>query len=114
MAQKTGRAVVRRSASSIDGGLPMSRRTRRQFLGQSLAAAAGASFGFAISGTKSSGRIIGANDTIRLGVAGLNGRGGAHVGEFGPMEGVEITYLIDPDSRTYNKHIKKLQELKPG
>ena len=92
----------------------MSRRTRRQFLGQSLAAAAGASFGFAISGTRSSGRIIGANDTIRLGVAGLNGRGGAHVDEFGQMNGVEIAYLIDPDSRTYDKRIKQLEKLKPG
>ena len=36
--------------------------------------------GFAIGGTKSSGRVIGANDTVRLAVAGLNGRGGAHVG----------------------------------
>jgi predicted dehydrogenase len=90
----------------------MSRRTRRQFLGQSLAGAAFA--GFAISGTKSSGRIIGANDTIRLGVAGLNGRGGAHVEAFGPMDGVEITYLIDPDSRTYDKRIKQLQKDRPG
>ena len=88
----------------------MSRRTRRQFLGQSLAGAAFA--GFAISGTKSSGRIIGANDTIRLGVAGLNGRGGSHVDEFGKMDGVEITYLIDPDSRTYDKRIKQLQKIK--
>ena len=90
----------------------MSRRTRREFLGQSLAGAAFA--GFAIGGTKSSGRIIGANDTIRLGVAGLNGRGGSHVDEFGKMDGVEISYLIDPDIKTYDKRIKQLDKLKPG
>jgi predicted dehydrogenase len=84
----------------------MAHQSRRQFLGQSLAAAAGV--GFAIGGTKSSGRVIGANDTIRLGVAGLNGRGGSHVDAFSKMKGVEITYLIDPDSRTYGKHLKKL------
>ena len=33
--------------------------------------AAGIGAGFAIGGTKSSGRVIGANDTIRIGVAGL-------------------------------------------
>ena len=55
--------------------------SRRQFMNRSLAAA-GVGAGFAIGGTKSSGRVIGANDTVRLAVAGLNGRGGAHVGEF--------------------------------
>ena len=55
--------------------------SRRQFINRSLAAA-GAGAGFAIGGTKSSGRVIGANDTIRLAVVGLNGRGGAHVDEF--------------------------------
>ncbi len=47
---------------------------RRRFMGRSLAAA-GVGAGFAISGTKSSGRIIGANDTVRIAVAGLNGAG---------------------------------------
>ena len=88
----------------------MARQSRRQFLGRTLAAAGA---GFAIGGTKSSGRVIGANDTIRIGVAGLNGRGGSHVDEFSKMKGVEITYLIDPDSRTYGKHLKKLAS-KPG
>ena len=76
--------------------------SRRQFMNRSLAAA-GVGAGFAIGGTKSSGRIIGANDTIRVAVAGLNGRGGSHVGEFGKMPGVEITYLVDPDTRTYRE-----------
>ena len=47
---------------------------RRPFMGRSLAAA-GVGASFAIGGTKSSGRIIGANDTVRIAVAGLNGRG---------------------------------------
>jgi len=92
----------------------MARQNRRQFLGQTLATAAGVGFGFAISGTKSSGRIIGANDTLRIGVAGLNGRGGSHVDEFGKMDGVEISYLIDPDTKTYDKRVKQLDKLKPG
>ncbi len=81
---------------------------RRDFLGRSLAAA-GVGAGFAIGGTKSSGRIIGANDTIRLGVAGLHGRGGSHVGEFSRMKNVEITYLIDPDTRTYPGRVAQIK-----
>jgi predicted dehydrogenase len=90
----------------------MAHLNRRRFLGQSAAFAAGASF--AIGGTKSSGRVIGANDTIRIGVAGLNGRGSAHVDEFSKIPGVEITYLIDPDSRTFDKRVKQLQKAHPG
>ncbi len=83
----------------------MSHLTRRSFLKSSLAAGGA----FAISGTKSSGLILGANDTIRVAIAGLNGRGGSHVGEFGKMEGVEIVYLIDPDQRTWGKHLRNLK-----
>src|SRR5438876_3960572 len=54
-----------------------------------------------VAGTKSSGRVLGANDVIRVGVAGLNSRGGAHVGSLVGMKGVQVTYLIDPDTRTF-------------
>jgi predicted dehydrogenase len=83
--------------------------SRRQFMNRSLVAA-GVGAGFAIGGTKSSGRVIGANDTVRLAVAGLNGRGGAHVDEFGKVPGVEITYLVDPDTRTYKKRLDQIQK----
>ena len=82
--------------------------SRRQFMNQSIAAA-GIGAGFAIGGTKSSGRVVGANDTIRLAVAGLNGRGGSHVSEFVAMPGVEITYLVDPDTRTYKKRLDQIK-----
>ena len=64
---------------------------------------------FAISGTKSSGRILGANDTIRIGVAGLNGRGKSHVGAWLGMENVQIAYLIDPDKRTFGGHLRNIE-----
>ncbi len=85
----------------------MSHLSRRQFLGRSLAAAGA---GFAIGGTKSSGRILGANDTVRIGVAGLHGRGGEHVKQWSGMKGVDITYLIDPDSRTYGERIAQINK----
>jgi predicted dehydrogenase len=82
----------------------MSRQSRRAFLKNSLAAAAT----ITIAGTKSSGRVLGANDVIRVGIAGLHGRGGAHVGSFLNTQGVQITYLIDPDTRTYANHLKTI------
>src|SRR5262249_8030743 len=81
------------------GAMSRSNWSRRQFLSRSLAAA-GVGAGFAIGGTKSSGRVIGANDTVRVAVAGLNGRGSAHVSGLAGRPGVEIAYLVDPDTRT--------------
>ena len=70
----------------------------------SLAAAAS----ITLAGTKSSGRVLGANDTIHIAVAGLNGRGGEHVRAWTGMKDVEITYLIDPDTRTYARRLKQI------
>ncbi|MCA9221931.1 MAG: Gfo/Idh/MocA family oxidoreductase [Planctomycetales bacterium] len=87
----------------------MSQLNRRRFV-QAAAAASTAFPLFTIAGTKASGRVIGANDTIRVGVAGINGRGGAHIDGFAGMDKVEITYLIDPDSRLYDSRAKKVKE----
>src|SRR4051795_9899784 len=80
--------------------------TRRDFL-----KAAGAGALVTIAGTKSSGKVLGANDTIRIAVAGLNGRGGSHVDEFGKMKNVEIVCIVDPDQRTYKKRFDQLAKL---
>ena len=85
----------------------MPRTTRRSFLKTTLAAAATVT----LAGTKSSGRVLGANDTIRIGVAGLKHRGSAHVDGFGKLENVQITYLIDPDSRTFGKRLPTVKKL---
>ena len=82
----------------------MSSTSRRSFLKQSSVVAAG----FTIAGTRASGRVLGANDTIRIGIAGLNGRGSAHVAEFAKMPGVRITHLIDPDTRTWKKRVDQV------
>jgi predicted dehydrogenase len=63
-----------------------------------------------IDGTKSSGRVLGANDTIRIGVAGINGRGGSHIDAFAGMKGVQVVYLIDPDTRIYERRLKRVEE----
>ncbi len=85
----------------------MAHLTRRTFLKSSLAA----SVTFTIGGTKSTGRVLGANDTIRVGVAGLNGRGGAHVSEFAERfkDNVQIAYLIDPDTRAFAGRVRQVE-----
>src|SRR5688572_4860755 len=84
----------------------MSHLTRRDFVQTTLAAAATVT----IAGTKSSGKVRGANDTIRVAVAGLNGRGSAHVGAFAPMKNVQVVCLVDPDTRTFDKRIKQVEK----
>ena len=70
-----------------------------------------AAAGFTIAGTKASGRVLGANDRIRVAVAGINGRGQAHLAAYLRHEGqVEIAYLVDPDSRLFASRSKSVQE----
>src|SRR4051794_9831218 len=78
---------------------------RRQFL-KTLAAAATVT----VAGTKSTGRVLGANETLRVGIAGLNGRGSAHVAGLLGKPNVEITHLIDPDTRTYASKVRRIRE----
>jgi predicted dehydrogenase len=82
---------------------PMSRRT---FLTRTLAAAATVT----IAGTKSSGRVLGANDVIRVGVAGIHGQGNGHIEEYLGLPGVQITYLIDPDTRLFGSRSAPIKE----
>ena len=88
----------------------MARITRRKFIQHSTAAST--AFGlFTIGGTKASGRVLGANDAIRVGVAGIRGRGQSHIDAFGhelKNENVQITYLIDPDTRLFESRKSKV------
>ncbi|QDU31283.1 Inositol 2-dehydrogenase [Anatilimnocola aggregata] len=61
---------------------------------------------FTIAGTKASGKVIGANDTIRIGVAGIKGRGGSHIDGFAGQKNVEVACLIDPDSSLFESRTK--------
>jgi hypothetical protein len=83
--------------------------TRRQFLRQ---AAASAAFPVVtVAGTKASGRVLGANDVIRVGVAGIHGQGNAHLDQYlGFKRGVQVTYLIDPDRSLFESRGQKVRE----
>ncbi len=87
----------------------MPRVNRRNFLRSSMGVAAGAAF--AISGTSASGKVIGANDTIRVAVTGIHSRGSEHIEEFQKMENVEVVCLVDPDTRTFSERIQQVEKL---
>jgi len=77
---------------------------RRGFLG---AAAGGGSL--LLMGTKSTARIRGANDRLRVAIAGLNGRGQSHLSGYLDQQNVEIAWLIDPDRNVLNRAMSGLQ-----
>jgi predicted dehydrogenase len=76
----------------------MPRLRRRTFIKSALGAA-GAAATFTISGTKASGRVIGANERLRVAVCGFNGQGRGHLNNYRNMEDVDVTWLVDPDRR---------------
>jgi len=88
----------------------MSRQTRRAFLQKSAAAGLGLAAGLTIAGTKASGQVVGANDVIRVGVAGIHGRGTSHIDSFAAMKGVQVTYLIDPDSTLFDARSESVKK----
>ena len=88
----------------------MSRQSRRDFL---KAAAVGgfAAATFTISGTRASGRVLGANDRVRIAMAGVNGRGMEHLRSYCDLKkGCEVAYIVDPDSRLFASRTKFVQE----
>ncbi len=89
----------------------MSQLNRRHFLKQALATGAATAL---VSGTRSSARVIGANDKLRIAVAGVNGRGGSHIGGWLDQKNVEIAYLIDPDSKVLAGAMKNLEKKTKG
>jgi len=82
----------------------MSRLSRRKFLKGSLAAA-GATFILSTSSRK----VLGANERINVGVAGIRGRGSNHIGEYAGMKDVQVTWLIDIDARTFKGRVSGIE-----
>lgn len=85
------------------------RCNRRRFLKSTAASVLAAAP--VITGTKASGRVLGANDRVRIAVAGINGRGQAHLTAYGEMRDVEIAWLVDPDSRLFASRSAAVRQL---
>ena len=68
--------------------------TRRSLLAGGIASVAAASFS-----ARSYAQIRGANDRLRIAVMGVNGRGMAHVKAFAAASNMQVTHLVDVDSK---------------
>lgn len=84
--------------------------SRRNFLASS--AALGGSLLW--TGPRASGQIKGANDRLRIGVAGVNGRGKSHIAGWLEQPNVEIAWLIDPDQKVLESTQKLVEGLSQG
>lgn len=86
----------------------MSRVSRRRFLKSGIGAAAG---GFVVLNSHPSllSSVRGANDDVRIAVAGINGRGGDHVSHFQSLEGVRVVALCDPDKKVLADRVKQFE-----
>ena len=68
----------------------------------------GAGFGLALAWPNS--RVIGANDDIRMGVVGVNGRGKNHMDAFAKMDGVRVSALCDIDPNVLDARVNKVAD----
>ena len=88
----------------------MSRLTRRRFLQGTSAAGAT----LLLTGTQASGNIRGANDRLRIAVAGVHGRGNDHIDGWLSQDNVEVAYVVDPDSNVLDNAIQRVNQKSNG
>jgi predicted dehydrogenase len=89
---------------------PRSPRRRKVLIGGAAAIAAGTAAAFHF---KPWYRPLGANSDIRLGIAGLGGKGIDHAIKFSEIPGARITALCDPDPNQIDRTFKE-SKLPPG
>lgn len=87
----------------------MDRISRRRFLEDSVALLAMAAVPAPLLAA-ASGRRTGPNETMRMAVIGLNGRGMDHVGGWAAMNDVEIVAICDADTATFARALKAIDK----
>ena len=69
----------------------------------------GAGFGLALAWPNS--KVLGANEDIRMGIIGVNGRGKSHMDAFAKMKGVRVTALCDTDPAVLDARVNKMADV---
>ncbi len=87
----------------------MEKISRRDFLKQASLASAGLMVGVGIS-NKSYGNIMGANDQMRVAVAGVNGRGKNHIDGYSKVPNCQVVALVDVDLNVANEQQKRIKD----
>jgi predicted dehydrogenase len=83
---------------------PMTKFSRRRFLGSSLAAAAAASMGPYVS------RAQNLNEQLGVAVVGVGGRGGDHLSAFVADPRTTVLYVVDADEKIGQRRCKQVAE----
>ena len=93
----------------------MTRKTRRQFLEDSmLAAAAAATAGTMTPQSTQAQGSKSPNERRRVAVIGVRGRGGSHIDAFSRRNDTEIAILCDVDESVGMSRVERLQKAKKG
>jgi len=87
----------------------MKNLNRRSFLKRTLAATAGSYAGLA-AWDRLLPSVRGANNEIRIAVAGIRGRGGAHISDFMKLPGVKVVALCDPDRQVLDRGVEQFKK----
>jgi predicted dehydrogenase len=90
----------------------LSRRdfVERSLLAASVALAAGFPVGSARAAEPGDVRPAGPNSKLRVAVIGVNGQGGAHVGEWVKNPDVDLVAICDCDPAAYEKAVKRIKD----
>jgi len=86
----------------------MACRNRREFLRSGAFGLSAA--GLLLATRKLFAAFQGANERIRIAVAGINSRGMEHIKNYCSLPDVEVAYLVDPDSRLFAMRSKWIEE----
>jgi predicted dehydrogenase len=90
--------------------------SRRDFVEQALMAATaalatGTGARSLLADEAAPARVVGPNDKIRVATIGVNGQGGAHLGEWLKNPDVDLVAVCDCDPAAYEKHVGKFKNM---
>ena len=83
----------------------MAKATRRTFLKSAVSAAIASPV---VAGTKSSGKVVGANDVVCVAVVGM-GRGGTHIRMVLETAGFQLAAVCDVDATKLDARVRQLE-----
>ena len=85
--------------------------SRREFLKSGAKAAAVVAVPGRLRALDAAGRVLGANDRVRVAIVGLRGRGESHIEGYGALPNVEIAALCDVDDSVMSQRLGEVQKM---
>ncbi|MBN1457466.1 MAG: Gfo/Idh/MocA family oxidoreductase [Sedimentisphaerales bacterium] len=88
----------------------MNKLNRRDFVKASLLTTAGIGLTSCTGPVQKQSRIIGANDTIRIGIVGVRSKGSGHIDDFRKLDKVKVVAICDVDEKVLADKEKKFTD----